>query len=149
VTASNVMIATDGHVKLMNVGIAHAIADPAASAATPGDVPSRTMLLGTPVYVAPEVLQGGASTSLSDLYGVGVVLYRLVTGTLPFPERMTQASLVEMLTQPPVPPGLFVAGLPQPVERAIMLLLEKQPGSRFPSAESLAATLSLADRVGS
>jgi len=68
-------------------------------------------------------------------------------GKLPFAERMTSESLMEMLTLAPVPPSLLVAGIPPALERAIMCLLEKKPESRFPSAESLAATLALAERT--
>jgi serine/threonine protein kinase len=143
-SASNVAITADGHVKLMNFGLAHLLetTEDAPGAAMPqGDVHSRTMLLGTPVYMAPEVLNGAKTTTRSDLYAAGVILYLMATGRLPFAERMTQATLAEMLMHPPVPPGLIVAGVPISLERAIMRLLEKKPEARFPSAESLAAAL--------
>jgi serine/threonine protein kinase len=144
-SASNVMVGADGHVKLMDLGLAHiAGATDRSSPSDPrADVPSRTMMVGTPVYMAPELLHGAPPSVRSDLYAVGVVLYRMATGVMPFAERMTPDSLAEILLQPPVPPGLLVAGVPPSLERAIMGLLEKKPDSRFPSAESLAATLSV------
>jgi len=147
ISAANVMIDHGGHAKLMDLGLSRAFEPNADARSGRGDVHSRTVLLGTPVYMAPEVLAGGLPTSKSDLYAVGVVLYRMATGMLPFAERMTPESLEEMLNHPPVPPSLLVAGLPPSLERAILGLLEKQPGSRFPSAESLAATLAIGDRV--
>ncbi|MGH9310926.1 MAG: serine/threonine-protein kinase [Vicinamibacterales bacterium] len=145
ISASNVMIAADGHARLMDLGLAHvAVSGAPPFASDPRiDVPSRTMMVGTPVYMAPELLHGGPPTMKSDLYAVGVVLYRMATGVMPFAERITPDSLAEILLQPPVPPGLLVAGVPPSLERAIMGLLEKKPDARFPSAESLAATLSV------
>ena len=144
-SAANVKITADGHVKLMDLGLAHlfTVAEASAGPATPRAdvVHSRAMLLGTPVYMAPEILNGGPSSTKSDLYALGVVLYLMLTGRLPFAERMSQASLAEMLVHAPVPPGLLVAGIPVSLERAVMRLLEKKPDARFPSAESLAAAL--------
>jgi serine/threonine protein kinase len=149
ISATNVMLADHGGVKLMDLGLAQVSESELAGPApvNPGDVPSRAMMIGTPVYLAPELLTGGTPTISSDLYAIGVVLYRMATGQLPFAERMTPGSLVEMLLQAPVPPSLLVAGLPPSLERAIMSLLEKRPEARFPSAESLAATLALAERT--
>jgi serine/threonine protein kinase len=150
VSASNVMIAADGHVRLMDLGLSH-VAGAGDRAPVPdprADVPSRTMLVGTPVYMAPELLHGEAATTRSDLYAVGIVLYRMTTGTMPFADHMTPDNLAEMLLQPPVPPGLLVARVPPSLERAIMSLLEKKPEARFPSAEGLAATLSVPERTG-
>jgi eukaryotic-like serine/threonine-protein kinase len=143
-SASNVAVTADGHLKLMDFGLAHLLEITEENPAVPTpqvDVHSRTMLLGTPVYMAPELLNGGQATTRSDLYAAGVVLYLMSTGRLPFAERMTPASLAEMLIQPPVPPSLLVAGVPASLERAIMRLLEKKPEARFPSAESLAAAI--------
>jgi serine/threonine protein kinase len=143
-SASNVVITVDGHVKLMDFALAHLLdaADETPADTTPRvDVPSRTMLFGTPVYMAPELLNGGKPTPKSDLYAAGVVLYLMATGRLPFADQMTPASLAEMLIHPPVPPSLLVAGVPSSLDRGIMRLLEKRPEARFPSAESLAAAL--------
>jgi eukaryotic-like serine/threonine-protein kinase len=147
ISAANVMIDQQGQAKLMDLGLSLTTnpGDTAAESTKP-DVHSRTMLLGTPVYLAPELLRGGQPTPKSDLYALGVVLYRLSTGTHPFAERMTPDSLSEMLMQPPVPPSLLVSGIPPSLERAVLGLLEKHPNARFPSADSLAATLALADR---
>ena len=150
VSASNVMVTPEGHVKLMDLGLAPlpAAAEPPREPGQPVDVHSRAMQLGTPVYLAPELLRGGTPTEKSDLYAAGVVLYRMATGQMPFPERMTPESLAEILRHAPVPPGLLAAGVPASLERAIMGLLEKSPDARFPSAESLAATLRVAERAG-
>jgi eukaryotic-like serine/threonine-protein kinase len=148
-SASTVVLGDDGHVKILEFGFAAALAAeerPPEFNRAPADLHSRTMLVGTPVYMAPELLSGGPPTAKSDLYAAGVVLYRLATGKLPFAERMSAESLVEMLTLAPVPPSLLVGGIPGGLERVIMCLLEKKPDARFPSAESVAATLALAER---
>lgn len=141
-SADSVMITLDGKVKLLDVGLTHfvTLADPAAGAAAAA-APSRGMLAGAPVYLAPELLTGGPASTRSDLYAAGVLLYLMATGRLPFAEHLSQTTLSEMLVHTPVPPGLLVAGLPGSLERAIMRLLEKSPEARFPSADSLAAAL--------
>jgi serine/threonine protein kinase len=148
-SASTVLVADDGHVKILELGFAAAFAAeerPPELRGAPPDLHSRTMLVGTPVYMAPELLSGGPATAASDLYAAGVVMYRLATAKPPFPERMTAEALVEMLTLSPVPPSLLVAGIPNGLERVIMCLLEKAPDARFPSADSVAATLAVAER---
>ncbi len=143
-TAGRVALTLEGHVKLLECGLAHLLetaGDHTAVTLPPEDVRSRAAMSETPVYLAPEILKGGEPTPRSDLYAAGVVLYLMTTARLPFDERATAASLSEMLLHPPVPPGLLVAGVPQALERAVMRLLEKRPEARFPSAESLAAAL--------
>ena len=93
-------------------------------------------MLGTPAYMSPEQLAGAQPTAASDLYALGVMLYEMVTGRLPFPREAPAARLVE----PPHPPGDAAPGIDPRWEQAILRCLSRQPRRRFRSgAEMLRA----------
>jgi eukaryotic-like serine/threonine-protein kinase len=142
VSAANVMIADDGHVKLMDFGLAHVQrqASGVDEVTITAAVSVANAIAGTPGYVAPEILGGAAADARSDLYGAGVVLYRMAAGRLPFSDAGA-TGLADVLTRAPVPPRAFVPSLPWALERVILRLLEKEPAARFDSAGALASAL--------
>lgn len=101
------------------------------------------VLLGTPDYLAPELVSGGCPTVASDIYAVGVVLYELLTGATPFTGGSSQEILVRQLDDVVVPPSLRAPDqhIPPAIEAAIMRALAKDPAARFPTAARFAAVL--------
>ena len=112
--------------KLMDFGLVHFLDQ--------GE-PSRRS--GTLHYSAPEVLSGGKVDPRSDLYSLGVVLYRLATGSLPFTARDPMAIIRAHRDSPPLPPRTLDPLLPASLERLILHLLEKDPNDRPRSAAAL------------
>jgi serine/threonine protein kinase len=132
IKSGNVML-TGGRVVLTDFGLAR----------TPGrsEVTTTPAMLGTPVYMAPEQLEGGEATPASDLYALGVVLYELVTGQLPFAaDNAPEAAALRRKTEPPSP-RRWVPSLDDKWERAILRCLARTPGERFACAADLFSAL--------
>jgi eukaryotic-like serine/threonine-protein kinase len=131
---ANVIVTPSGRLKLMDFGIAQALG--AARLTRDGRI------VGTLEYLAPERIQGRPADVRSDLYSVGVVLYEMLTGRLPFEGDSEYDLLVAPVQkQAPTPRELGVE-LPAGVESAVMRALEKDPSRRYPDAASFAAALS-------
>jgi tetratricopeptide (TPR) repeat protein len=99
------------------------------------------MLIGTPSYMAPEQLEGEKVGPAADLYALGVVLYEMVTGKLPFSGNSPVAAVIQRFKGPKEPRSL-VPGLSPEWDRAIAKCLEYEPGNRPRSAADVAACLS-------
>jgi serine/threonine protein kinase len=99
-------------------------------------------LLGTPAYMSPEQIRGDASLDhRADIYSVGVVLYEMLTGRLPFQGVHHNALLISALTDAPIPPRESYASFPSEVEPLLMRLLGKDPAERPQSAAALLAEI--------
>lgn len=151
ISANNVMITDDGHVKLMDFGLAQVqvpvpSVHPNAPTSSRASIPEAQGVVGTPVYIAPELLGGARADARSDLYAVGVVLYRMATGHLPFGERAGGALFGEVLSRPPVAPRAYSPALPWALERVVLRLLEKDPTNRIQTAEALTSAFDSAAR---
>jgi len=122
---SNILITDDGQAMLTDFGFAR-VADTSLSL-------TGSALIGTPAYMSPEQCRGEEATPLSDQYALGVVLYHMATGTLPY-EAETPMGLVIMHATEPIPPPRDVnPDLPEYVEMVILKALEKEPENRYPS----------------
>jgi len=113
-----------------------------------GDRPGQDSLaygriVGTACYMAPQQARGEAATTLSDVYGLGGILYALLTGRPPFPGRSTEEILAEVRdeTRRPTRPRDFDAGIDRTLEAICLRCLEKDPAHRYRSAEGLAKDL--------
>lgn len=133
----NILIQRDGRVMVTDFGIARAVSEGADARLT-----ATGMAIGTPAYMSPEQSMGEREVDgRSDLYSLGVVGYQLLTGDLPFEAQSTPALLVKHLSERPTPIDERRRGVPDDLNRAVMLCLEKDPDNRFPSAGALATAL--------
>jgi serine/threonine protein kinase len=137
----NIFITNDGRVKLLDFGIAHAMAPPpdadSATMAKSSD-PSRGVLLGTAGYMAPEQIRGGAADHRSDIFALGAVLYEMLSGRRAFGGETFADSMHAILHDDPAPIG---GDVPVYIERVIRRCLEKAPGERFQAARDIAFAL--------
>ena len=105
--------------------------------------------VGTLDYVAPEQISGGEVDARADVYALGCLLYKLLTGEVPFPREAEAARLYAHLHDPPPAPSLLAPGVSMALDDVVARAMSKQPGDRYPSAgdlgRSAAAALSGAD----
>ena len=130
-------------VKVLDFGIAKSIDD---------DVQLTTVgrLIGTPAFMAPEQAMGSAVDHRTDLYALGVTLYRMTCGRVPFDAQTTGSMLLAHATQPPPPVLSLAPDVPQALAGLIMQLLEKEPAARPGSAAEVVSRLERClDRTGS
>jgi len=137
----NVMVMatkTGETVKLVDFGIAKALAqDPEGGVTAPG------VVIGTPDYMAPEQFAGDPVDPRADLYALGVMFYRMVTGTLPHQGESARDTLTKRLTEPPrplaesLPDAVFPEGLQPVLDR----ILARRPADRYPSAGAFGTAL--------
>ncbi|MBL8055491.1 MAG: protein kinase [Anaerolineales bacterium] len=129
----NVVLTPDGTAKLMDFGLARAAV---AGRATPEEA-----VLGTVYYLAPEQVTGQLVDGRADLYALGVMLYELTTGQLPFTGADPIIIVSQHIHAPPPPPSTHRADLPPALEAVILRLLAKDPAERFADAGEVAAAL--------
>ena len=134
VKPTNVIVGKDDHVTLLDFGIARAI-ESAQQFTREG------LIVGTPEYMAPEVVTGGVPGASADLYALGVVAFEVLTGRVPFRGSNTTAVAFAHVNTPPPSPRAERADLPEPMERVLLRQLAKDPAERFPSARSFVDAL--------
>jgi len=123
-----------GHVRIVDFGLARG-SEPDAQFTQAGTV------IGTPAYMAPEQASGAAVDARCDLFSLGAVLYRAVTGKAPFGDVNTLSVLRALATQTPVPPHRIVPSLPRMFSGLVMRLLAKDPADRPQSAREVAEAI--------
>lgn len=101
-------------------------------------------VIGTPLYMAPEQAMGQYDDKRSDLYGLGIILYEMMTGVTPFRGDTQFAIIMQHLQETPTPPMLINPHIPQKVSEVILKSISKQPEERFPSASALTIALAQA-----
>lgn len=122
----NMMLAEDGILKVLDFGIARLLGTNRMTRV--GNV------IGTLEYMSPEQVKGLETDARSDVYGLGIMLYEMLTGKLPF-ESENDFELMKMQTEMlPLPPRALVSDIPVEVEEAIMKSVAKNPDDRFGSA---------------
>ncbi|MDG9718458.1 protein kinase [Streptomyces sp. DH24] len=127
----NVMMTKRGVVKVMDFGIARAMQSGVTSMTQTG------MVVGTPQYLSPEQALGRGVDARSDLYSVGIMLFQLVTGRLPFDADSPLAIAYAHVQEEPVTASSINRALPPAVDALITRALKKNPNERFPSAEAM------------
>jgi serine/threonine protein kinase len=135
VKPSNVLLDSQNNAYLTDFGIARMIEGSS-------DLTGTGMALGTPQYMSPEQCRGQKDlTAATDIYSLGVMLYQMVTGRLPFEAETPLATIQMHLFDPLPPPRTVRADLPESVERVILKAMAKQPELRFESAAMLGQVL--------
>jgi eukaryotic-like serine/threonine-protein kinase len=134
VKPANILVGDDGRVRVTDFGIAKA-------AFTGADLATTGRALGTVRYLSPEQARGSEVDARSDLYSVGIILYELLTGRVPFIAESDMATALMRLNQDPVPPRAFRGSIPRSVEAAVLRALARRPEDRFQSAESISTAL--------
>ncbi len=130
---ANMMLTPDGSVKLMDFGIARS--------ATDRSLTLTGTTLGSLNYMPPEQVKGDPADNRSDLYSLGVSLYEMVTGQLPFQADSNYAMMAAHLQEVPKPPIVLRPGIPQALNQIIVMALAKDPGQRFQSADAFRGAL--------
>ena len=137
----NIMILPDGKVKLMDFGIAM---DTTARKVTWAGL-STTM--GTPDYMAPEQVKGLRGDARTDIYSLGVILYEMLTGEVPFPSDNVYAAMRAKAREDPTPPRRLRHDISPELEEIILRALERNPQDRFESALEFREALAHPDSV--
>lgn len=139
IKSSNVLIDENKNVYLSDFGIVRLFdSSHLALDETPRTLTATGRIYGTPAYMAPERFQGEPAEPATDLYALGILLYQLVTGQVPFEASNALALGMKHLNEEPVRPRALRPDLPEPSEAAILKALAKQPAERFTSASALA-----------
>ncbi len=131
----NVMISRDGSVKVMDFGIARAVAQSTAT------VTQTAAVMGTAQYLSPEQARGEKVDARSDLYSAGVVLYELLTGQPPFQGDSPLAVAYQHVGEDAVPPSDIERDLSPEVDAVVMKALAKNPANRYQSAGEMSDDL--------
>jgi serine/threonine-protein kinase len=127
-----------GELKIMDFGIARVSEMKGAEAG----LTSTGMVMGTPDYMPPEQAQGNNADFRSDIYSLGVVLYEIFTGRLPFDGATALEVVVAHVQKTPAPPRTINPAIPAELDAVILRCLEKSPERRYPRVEDLLAKLS-------
>ncbi|MFN8524784.1 MAG: serine/threonine-protein kinase [Chloroflexota bacterium] len=131
---ANIMLTADDEVRLTDFGIAKLIGE--------ADLTGTGQFVGTPEYMAPEQIQGEAADFRADLYALGVVLFQMLTGRLPFrADNQLGVLYAQVHTAPPSPRGITPT-ITMAAERVVLRALAKDPAQRYASGREMAAAFS-------
>jgi len=129
----NIMIDREGNVRIMDFGIARST--------QAKDITHSGMMIGTPIYMSPEQAAAEKTDSRSDIYSIGIILFEMVTGRLPFEGDTPLGIALKHKTELPPDPRDFNAQIPEVLSTTILKCLKKNKEERYQSANELLAEL--------
>jgi serine/threonine-protein kinase len=138
----NIMVDADDNLKLIDFGIA---GDSAARRLTYANF---TATLGTPNYISPEQVKGKRGDGRSDIFSVGVILYEMLTGKLPFSGPSPMAAMNDRLLNYPTPPRVVDPSISPQLQEILYRALERDPIKRYAKAHEFKRDLEHQDQVG-
>ncbi len=130
----NMIVTPDSRLKVTDFGIARAL-----STILPDE--RADVVWGSPQYFSPEQAVGEAPSPASDVYSLGVVLYEVLTGALPFTAPTSEELALLHLQADPIPPSEFVPDIPKALEEIVLKVLSKEPAARYRTADQLGRVL--------
>ena len=131
----NVLIDQDGRVRVTDFGIARA---------GTSDITETGSVMGTAQYLSPEQAQGRPVDERADLYAIGIVLYELLTGQVPFDADSPVTVALKQVSEMPAPPANLVPSIPPAIDAVVLHALEKDPDRRWQNADEFIAALETA-----
>ena len=123
----NVMVSSGGRIKVMDFGIAKAVTAQTITANTVGSVH----------YISPEQARGSACDERCDIYSIGITMYEMITGRVPFDGDSTVAIALAHIKEPITPPSVYEPMIPVSLEKIILKCTQKKPELRYASADEL------------
>lgn len=133
IKGSNLMVNSRGVVKIMDFGIARVMGSDRMT--------RHGNLVGTPEFMSPEQVRGEEATVESDIYSLGLLLYEMLTGSVPFRMKGDFDLMQAHVKMPPPPPRSLVPEIPEAIEVVMLRALEKKPESRYRTTDAFLAAL--------
>jgi serine/threonine protein kinase/Flp pilus assembly protein TadD len=125
----NIMIDKDGQAKIMDFGIARSVEAPGMT--------QTGVIIGTPDYISPEQAEGQEADERSDIYSLGVIMYEMVTGSVPFKGDTALSVAIKHKAQLPLDPRKRNSEIPDDLSRLILICMEKERNRRYQTAKDL------------
>jgi serine/threonine-protein kinase len=131
--SNNIMIDKEGNVRIMDFGIARSL--------TGRDITDKGIMIGTPDYMSPEQVEGKDIDQRTDIYSLGIILYEMVTGRLPFEGETVLSIVHKHKFETPKEPSTLNPQIPEDLSRIVLKCLEKDKAHRYQRIEDLRSDL--------